>query len=79
MEARLHDELKDRLVETNEEFRRMAEERQAYKTRLHELSSRAFLTDEEQVEELRLKKLKLHLKDQMEEIILQHDGVSSEA
>lgn len=77
MEARLHDELRERLIETNEEFRRMVNEHQTYKTRLHELSGRAFLTDEEQVEELRLKKLKLHLKDQMEEIILQHEGVSS--
>lgn len=77
METRLHDELRERLIETNEEFRRMVDEHHAYKTRLQELSSRAFLTDEEQVEELRLKKLKLHLKDQMEEIILQHEGVSS--
>jgi uncharacterized protein YdcH (DUF465 family) len=77
METRLHDELKERLIETNEEFRRMAEEHRTYEARLQELSSRAFLTDEEQVEELRLKKLKLHLKDRMEEMILQHEGVAS--
>lgn len=76
MESKLHDELKDRLIETNEEFRRMAEEHHAYEERLNELASRAFLTDEEQVEEVRLKKLKLHLKDQMEELILQNEGAS---
>ncbi len=76
METKLHDELKDRLIETNEEFRRMAEEHHAYEERLNDLGSRAFLTEEEQVEEVRLKKLKLHLKDQMEELILQGEGAS---
>lgn len=76
MESKLHDELKDRLIETSEEFRRMAEEHHAYEERLNDLASRPFLTDEEQVEEVRLKKLKLHLKDQMEELILQSEGAS---
>lgn len=76
MESKLHDELKDRLIETKEEFRRMAEEHHAYEERLNHLASCAFLTEEEQVEEVRLKKLKLHLKDQMEEMILQHMGAS---
>jgi len=76
MENKLHDELKDHLIETNEEFRRMHEEHHAYESRLNDLASRPFLTEEEQVEEMRLKKLKLHLKDSMEEIILQHEGAS---
>lgn len=76
METRLHDELRERLAKTSEDFRRMAEEHHAYEVRLNELSERPFLTSEEQVEELRLKKLKLHLKDQMEEMILQYEGAS---
>lgn len=76
METKLHDELRDQLIETNEEFRRLAEEHHAYEERLNVLATRAYLTEEEQVEEVRLKKLKLHLKDQMEEIILQREGAS---
>jgi uncharacterized protein YdcH (DUF465 family) len=57
---------RDLLMASNEEFRRLAEEHQQYSKRLESLSEKRFLSDDEKVEEVRLKKLKLRLKDQME-------------
>lgn len=61
-------QMRDVLMASNEEFRRLAEEHLQYAKRLDSLSEKRFLSDEEQVEEVRLKKLKLRLKDQMESI-----------
>ncbi len=43
-------------------------EHQDHERRLEELRSRTFLTPDEEMEEKRLKKLKLHLKDEMERL-----------
>jgi uncharacterized protein len=63
------DDLKAHLMETNEEFRRLAREHCDYSKKLDELASRPYLTPEEQIEEVRIKKVKLRLKDQMEGIL----------
>ncbi len=63
------EELKAHLMETDEEFRRLAKQHCDYKKQLEALSFRPFLTPEEQIEETRIKKLKLRLKDQMQEMM----------
>ena len=61
-------QMRDVLMASNEEFRRLAEEHLQYSQRLDSLTAKRYLSEEEQVEEVRLKKLKLRLKDQMESI-----------
>ncbi len=63
------EELKAHLMETNEEFRRLSQQHCQYKKQLESLSARPYLTPEEQIEEVRIKKLKLRLKDQMQELM----------
>ena len=67
-----HDELRAHLMATDEEFRRLAEQHAKYHKQLESLESKLHLTNEDEIEEHRLKKLKLHLKDQMNEIIARH-------
>lgn len=63
---------RDHLLATHEEFRKLAQEHSSYEQRLSSLTHKRFLTDDEKVEEVRLKKLKLRLKDQMESIERQY-------
>lgn len=62
------EELKAHLAASDEEYRRLAAEHSNYSRKLDELEALPHLSVEEEMEEHRLKKLKLHLKDQMEAI-----------
>ena len=57
---------KDQLLASHEEFRKLAQEHTQYAQRLESLTLKRYLTEDEKLEEVRLKKLKLRLKDQME-------------
>jgi len=61
---------RENLLTSQDELQRLAQEHSQYSQRLDSLTQKRFLTDDEKMEEVRLKKLKLRLKDQMQS--LQH-------
>jgi uncharacterized protein YdcH (DUF465 family) len=67
------DSVREQLLASHDEFRRLAQEHAQYSQRLDSLIEKRYLTEDEKVEEVRLKKLKLRLKDQMEIIAQRHD------
>ena len=62
------EEIKEHLMSSNPEFRRLVEEHKQHEGRLQELH-RHHMTEHDHLEEIRLKKKKLHLKDQMNAMI----------
>ena len=62
------DPVREQLLASHEEFRRLAQEHNQHCQRLHSLIEKRYLTEDEKLEEVRIKKLKLHLKDQMQMI-----------
>lgn len=71
------DRLKEELMNRDPEFRELAREHTKYEQRLSELSSLTYPSDEEQLEEITLKKKKLALKDQMYSILSQYQKTQS--
>jgi uncharacterized protein YdcH (DUF465 family) len=71
MSAAEAQEVKNALLQSDEQYRQLATRHHELDSRLHELSEKHYLTATEQVEEVTLKKRKLALKDQMEDIARQ--------
>ena len=66
------DELKAHLMATNEEFRSLAQKHADYHRELEKIEAKEHMTLEDEAEEQRLKKQKLRLKDQMNEILARY-------
>jgi uncharacterized protein YdcH (DUF465 family) len=61
--------IREQLMAKDPEYQRLREEHARYAAQLDQLASKHYLNEQEQIEEVRLKKLKLHVKDQMEELV----------
>ena len=62
-------DLKELLLQTDEEFHQLAAKHHELDDRLHELTAKPYLSEPEQLEEVTLKKRKLQIKDRMEDIL----------
>ena len=65
-------DVKTYLIENDQEFRQMSQQHLGYKTQLRELQDKPHLSEQEQLEEIVLKKKKLALKDHMQSLILRY-------
>jgi uncharacterized protein YdcH (DUF465 family) len=68
MSAAEEQEAKNLLLNGNDDYRQLADRHHQLDDRLHELLEKHYLTSSEQLEEAMLKKRKLALKDQMQEM-----------
>ncbi|PYU38401.1 MAG: hypothetical protein DMG53_26725 [Acidobacteria bacterium] len=59
---------RDVLLQTDAEYQRLAEQHQQYEAELQRISKSPYLNSEDLLEEIKLKKMKLHCKDEMERI-----------
>jgi uncharacterized protein YdcH (DUF465 family) len=66
------DSLKQELLDTDDEFRRLFEEHQNYERRLESLHEKSFFSEQDEQEEKRIKLQKLRLKDRMQVILRTH-------
>jgi uncharacterized protein YdcH (DUF465 family) len=64
--AEMNMPVREQLLASSDEFRKLADEHSNYSQRLESLANKKYPSEEDKIEEIRLKKLKLRLKDQME-------------
>ena len=70
------EELKAHLLATDEHFRTLAGQHAQLKQKIEAIESKPHVTPADELEEQRLKKLKLHLKDQMNQILTRNKRAS---
>jgi uncharacterized protein YdcH (DUF465 family) len=61
--------IREQLMVSSEEYQRLREEHSRYASQLDQLAAKTYLSEQEQIEEVRLKKMKLRVKDQMEMLV----------
>ncbi len=59
---------RDILLDTDAEYQRLAEQHSKYEAELQKLSATPYLSSDDLLEEIKLKKMKLYCKDEMERI-----------
>ncbi len=65
-------ELRELLLASNNEFQQLASEHSRYEAQLEQLTKQPYLNSEDLILQIKLKKLKLRVKDEMEKFISRH-------
>ena len=65
-------DLRDVLLASDENFQRLASEHSQYETQLEQLANQTYVNSEDLILQIKLKKMKLRVKDEMEKFISQH-------
>ena len=73
------EDLRRKLLQNDDEYRQLATLHHDLDEKIHNLTTRHYLSEPEQLEETTLKKRKLQLKDQMELILRRHSHGSTAA
>ncbi len=66
------DPVRDELLKSNSAFRDLVHQHQDFENRLNELAHLSYPSEDEQLEEVTLKKKKLQIKDEIYAIMQQH-------
>ena len=69
LENNTQDEMRAHLFATDEHFRTLCEQHAQYSNQIDAIESSGHVTEKEELEEQRLKKLKLHVKDEMNKMM----------
>lgn len=72
MEHSTQEDLKAHLMATNEEFRALAAQHASFDKQIEVIEQKEHVTPDDELEEHRLKKQKLRLKDQMNEMLARY-------
>lgn len=72
MDMSIADPVRDELIKSNQTFRELVHQHQDFEQRLSELAHLTYPNDDEQLEEITLKKKKLAIKDEIYTIMQQH-------
>jgi len=73
------DALRDELLRTDERFRKLHEEHQALEHHLEALNAKTLHSEDDETETKRIKREKLRLKDEMEQLLRAHDEAHAHA
>jgi len=72
MDMSTADPVRDELIKSNSNFRELVHQHEGFEKRLSELAHLTYPNDDEQLEEVTLKKKKLALKDEIYAMMQQH-------
>ncbi len=73
MDMSIADPVRDELIKSNPDFRDLVHQHQDFESRLNELAHLTYPNDDEQLEEVTLKKKKLLVKDEIYSIMQQQE------